>query len=194
MCKLITITGATAVGKDTIFDKILKYADYKPIISDTTRPMRVGEVQDKTYHFISNQEFVNRKVNNQYIENREYKTEFGYWYYGINKNEIDIESNNTYLVIVDYQGVNSLREYCNKNGIKIKSFYITSNVETRILRSLNRDKIDNEKSYEICRRILKDRDEIETFCEKDNELIKLTNEKDEDIMNCVFEIIKECEE
>lgn len=194
MCKLITITGATAVGKDTIFDKILKYADYKPIISDTTRPMRVGEVQDKTYHFISNQEFVNRKVNNQYIENREYKTEFGYWYYGINKNEIDIESNNTYLVIVDYQGVNSLREYCNKNGIKIKSFYITSNVKTRILRSLNRDKIDNEKSYEICRRILKDRDEIEAFCEKDNELIKLKNEKDEDIINCVFEIIKECEE
>ena len=165
MCKLITITGTTAVGKDTIFDKILKYADYKPIISDTTRPMRVGEVQDKTYHFISHQEFVNRKVNNQYIENREYKTEFGYWYYGINKNDI-----------------------------KIKSFYITSNVKTRILRSLNRDKIDNEKSYEICRRILKDRDEIETFCEKDNELIKLKNEKDEDIMNCVFEIIKECEE
>lgn len=194
MCKLITITGTTAVGKDTIFDKILKYADYKPIISDTTRPMRVGEVQDKTYHFISHQEFINRKINNKYIENREYKTEFGYWYYGINKNEIDIESDNTYLVIVDYQGLIKLRDYCNKNDIKIKSFYITSNVKTRILRSLNRDKIDNEKSYEICRRILKDRDEIETFCEKDNELIKLKNEKDEDIMNCVFEIIKECEE
>jgi guanylate kinase len=56
--RLIVIAGPTAVGKGTVVDYILKnYPDIHLSVSATTREPRPGEVDGKSYFFISHEEF-----------------------------------------------------------------------------------------------------------------------------------------
>ena len=61
MKKIICLVGKSGSGKDTIIQKLR--ADLKiPIaISFTSRPMRSGEIQDLTYHFVSDNYFEDNK-------------------------------------------------------------------------------------------------------------------------------------
>lgn len=60
------IAGPAGAGKDTLRNSLIaKYPeDYQPILSTTTRPMRLGEVDGETYHFATLAE-VNDIVTNQ---------------------------------------------------------------------------------------------------------------------------------
>ena len=71
MYKIICLIGKSGSGKDTIIQKLR--ADLKiPIaISFTSRPMRTGEIQDLTYHFVSDSYFEDNKE--KFIEQRLYK-------------------------------------------------------------------------------------------------------------------------
>ena len=50
---MVIILGKTCSGKDIIVNKLINQYDFKKVITSTTRPMRKGEKQDITYHFIS---------------------------------------------------------------------------------------------------------------------------------------------
>ena len=50
---MLILIGKTASGKDTILNQLVKKHGYKKIVTYTSRPMRKGEKQDVTYHFIS---------------------------------------------------------------------------------------------------------------------------------------------
>ena len=76
MSKLIIIMGATASGKDTVLNKMVKEGA-KRFVSYTTRPMRIGEIYGKEYNFVTKEEFDNDieyhlpkyLVNHQYYKN-----------------------------------------------------------------------------------------------------------------------------
>ena len=52
MIFILLLVGKTCSGKDTIQNELIKRG-MEPVVSYTTRPPRHGEVDDKTYHFIS---------------------------------------------------------------------------------------------------------------------------------------------
>ena len=134
--KLITLTGASACGKDSLLNKVLENnKNIKPIISVTTRPQREGEEDGVEYKFISLEELTELYNNEELIEIREYNTEHGVWHYGITKDSIDVDSDDIYIVIVDVQGVVQLRQYLyslESDNIKVESLFINCNGKERI--------------------------------------------------------------
>ena len=60
--KIMVLVGASASGKDTIMNRLIKEFNVKPIISYTTRPIRDCEQEGREYHFITEEEF--ERVNN----------------------------------------------------------------------------------------------------------------------------------
>ena len=55
---------------------------YSRIVRYTTRPIRKGEKQGVTYHFITKEEFNQKIEEGFFAEYQSYNTEFGIWYYG----------------------------------------------------------------------------------------------------------------
>lgn len=84
---MIVLMGKTASGKNLIRDKLVNNYGYKSIVTYTTRPMRPGEIQDVTYHFISDEDFYNKINSNFFAEWKVYQTINGEWYYGSAKQD-----------------------------------------------------------------------------------------------------------
>lgn len=90
----IILCGKTASGKDTVCKELLKqHPDLKKMVSYTTRPMRDGETDGVTYHFVSNEEFEVKKREGFFLETTEYNVATGWtWKYGSPKNGLDINT------------------------------------------------------------------------------------------------------
>lgn len=50
--KLITITGPSGAGKDTVARMLSEMGGYKVLCSYTTRPKREGEIDGVEHHFV----------------------------------------------------------------------------------------------------------------------------------------------
>ena len=57
MIRILIICGKTASGKNAVVNELVKKHGYHQVVTYATRPMRKGEKQDITYHFISDKEF-----------------------------------------------------------------------------------------------------------------------------------------
>lgn len=69
---LIIISGPSGVGKGTIVNKLLLSGNYALSVSCTTRKMRKGEVDGKSYFFISREEFFKAIEENGFLEYSEH--------------------------------------------------------------------------------------------------------------------------
>ena len=138
---LLVLMGKSCSGKDTIANELVKYG-YEKFVSYTTRPMRDGEIQDQTYHFISEDEFINKINNGFFLEYRKYLSANanGLWYYGTAKEDYKKESKMVSILTPD--GVNTLIS----KGINPKVIYIYANQITIKNRLLKRG--DNKKEAE----------------------------------------------
>lgn len=75
---IIAITGPSCAGKDTLMwqlytkfyqrDMIERFSHIYYIVSSTTRPPRVNEVDGKDYHFISNIDFLQKIIHDEMLE------------------------------------------------------------------------------------------------------------------------------
>lgn len=192
MKKIITLTGCSASGKDTLLNMIIWYnKNILPIISTTTRPMRKGEKEGINYYFKKEIDL------NNLIEYRKYQTINGTYFYGIEKEEIEnkLKQNDTLIVILDYRGLKAMREYCLKNNIKIESYYIQVPLKTRLYRSLKREEWeypDDEHYLEICRRAIADNEEVE-IAKYDKEIKVINNETNIDFLKNILNISESVE-
>lgn len=155
--KLIILIGCSATGKDYILKKSLhSIKELNPVISYTTRPMRVGEVNGVDYHFIDTKTMTDMLNNNEFIETRQYNVACKEtWCYGLHKDSIDIDSDKNYIAIVDLEGFFKIQRYFMKLGMKenLHSIYIKCSAQTRLLRSLHREgEMKDEQVKEIIRR------------------------------------------
>lgn len=140
MARVITLTGMSSSGKDAILKGVVSRSDIKPIISTTSRPRRKGENDGVEYNFVSMEQAERMVYNGEFIEHRIYWVANGYrWVYGITKDSIDIDSNDTYIAIVDYDGLKQLNKYLDKNNIEHYSYYLNVNYQDLLLRSLQRE-------------------------------------------------------
>lgn len=79
---MLIIVGKTASGKDTIVNELVSKHGFKKVVTYTTRPMRKNEILNITYHYISEQDFLEKVRQDFFAEYKAYKTEEGIWYYG----------------------------------------------------------------------------------------------------------------
>ena len=181
---MLVIIAKTASGKDTIVNELISKHGFRKCITYTTRPMRDGEIQDITYHFITEDDFKQKVKNDFFAEYKLYNTEFGLWYYGVALEDIEKADDNT-IVILTPDGYRDIIKKIKNNP---KSIYIYANNSTIKERLVNRG--DDPK--EAQRRLEHDNLDfkgIETEVDK-----IIYNNKGTDINDVVNKILKYLEE
>ncbi|PJZ85348.1 guanylate kinase [Leptospira harrisiae] len=105
---LYIISSVAGGGKSTIIAALLKeYPDFYFSVSCTTREPRPGDIEGKTYYFLSNQEFQKRIAADEFYEWAEVHGN----YYGTPKGPIldAIRDHRVALLDLDVQGAKSVK-------------------------------------------------------------------------------------
>lgn len=163
---MLVIIGKTCSGKDSILNNLVKEYGYIKLITYTTRPIRDGETQDKTYHFVSEEDFLDKVNSGFFLEYKKYETVNGVWYYGSAKEDYE-KANDKTIVILAPSGLSALRLWANRNKIDLDiiSLYIYANNKT----ICNRLKKRGDKKEETERRIKADNadfDGVQNFVDR----------------------------
>ena len=137
---IVVILGKTASGKDTVCKELMK-SDFHKIVTFTTRPKRNGEIDDYTYHFISDEEFQQKIDEDFFLEYKTYTVADGSkWYYGSPKHEFYNDKDS--VIILTPDGYRDFLKY----EIPHKSIYIYANLNTIRQRLIERG--DNKSEAE----------------------------------------------
>ena len=149
---MLLLVGKSASGKSEIL-KRLKELGMKTIVTYTTRPPRIGEVEGIDYHFISEEDFIKKIQSDFFAETTKYETVNGIWRYGSAKEDYD---NNT-AVILNPEGLKSVKRIFPE---AIAMYIIASN-KTRYERAISRIKSNDKKGLkEIDRRFEADENDF----------------------------------
>lgn len=176
---MLVILGKTSSGKDVTLNNLVAKYGYKKIITYTTRPMRHNEQQDVTYHFISEDDFVQRIKNNFFAEWKTYNTEFGLWYYGTALEDLENADDDS-VIILTPDGYRDIKNKLSKKPISLYLYADDYTIKKRLIR-----RGDNPKEAE--RRLLHDN---EDFLGIENEVDKIIfNNFDTDISSVINEIL-----
>ncbi len=158
MAKIFVIMGKSSSGKDTIYNELrnMKELGLRTITMYTTRPMRAGEADGREYFFTDEAGVEKFFGQNKIIELRAYNTVHGIWkYFTADDGQVDINSDNKYLVIATLEAYEKYLEYYGKDVLV--PIYIEIDDRTRIHRALAREEQEaNPKYAELCRRFLAD--------------------------------------
>ena len=164
---MIVLCGKTCSGKNYIRDLLLKEG-LEPVVTYTTRPMRKGEVNGKTYHFISAEDFKQKRQDNLFVEATSYNVASGEeWFYGSHFNKND----NNKVIILNPHGVDALLKTKIKD-VNPVIFYL--DVPEEILRKRLEFRGDNPVEAE--RRLKADAIDFQGIENKANFCLKNTNE------------------
>ena len=147
------LIGPSSSGKDYFFKYIKDKYNLNSIILHTTRPIRTGEVDGVTYHFLTTNDFDQLDQNHEFVERRDYDTKYGIWSYATHKDSID--KSKDYITINTWEGYKKFLDYLGKEQL----FPIYFNVEPviRLERAIAREKREQNPKYdELCRRFLAD--------------------------------------
>ena len=187
MGKIVYILGKSSTGKDTIYENILEdeTLGLNDIILYTTRPIRDGETDGKSYHFVSEKEYEDIKKSGLIIEERSYNTMHGVWrYFTVKDSSIDL-SNNNYVIIGVLKSFIDTRDYFGSD--KVVPIYIEVEDGLRLQRALNREKKpENRRFKELCRRYLADSEDFSEDKIKDAGIDKRF--ENVDLSSCINEV------
>ncbi len=157
MGKIFCLMGKSASGKDYAYQRLLERADLqlKHIVPYTTRPIRSGEVEGKTYFFRREEEVAALDEAGRIIELRAYETVHGIWkYFTVDDGQIDL-SRWDYLLIGTLEAYEKIRDYF--GAAAVCPLYIWVEDGERLARALCRERKQESPRYaELCRRFLAD--------------------------------------
>ena len=129
--KLITITGPSGAGKDTVVRMLSEMGGYQVLCSYTTRPKREGEIDGVEHHFVE-------KCDVPYDKMLAYTQYGGYEYW----TTIDQVTDRT-IYVIDEDGLKSL--FKKFPDIELFKICVSARESTRLSRGVSRDRIDRDK-------------------------------------------------
>lgn len=146
---MLILVGKSCSGKDTIQKELIKRG-MKSVISYTTRPPRGDEVEGVEYHFISEEEFLEKKSQGFFAECVSYNVSGDRtWYYGSAVEDLADDK----VFIANPYGLRQIKQIESLNSI---AFYIMANDD--IIWSRLRQRGDNE--IEAKRRLEADKEDF----------------------------------
>ncbi len=107
--KLVVVSGPSGAGKDTIVGQLLqKDESFSLSVSATTRPPRGNEVDGVDYYYISEDDFLKKAENGDFIEYAKY----GSNYYGTLKSDVEsrIKNGKTVILVIEVNGAANIKK------------------------------------------------------------------------------------
>lgn len=108
---LYILSGPSGVGKTTIMNRLLTdIQNLEKIVGYTTRSMRPGEIQDKTYHFINRSEFQAKQSHHDFLISLEFSGNL--YGFGLTKNEMlaKLDQGIDLITDLDYSQIADLKK------------------------------------------------------------------------------------
>jgi guanylate kinase len=132
---LVTLTGPSGSGKSTL-EAMLKKLGFVNLVSHTTRQMREGEINGKSYHFVTKDKFEILSDSGAFVE----EVEFNGNKYAMSKSEILKleESSSPGVIVVEPHGKEQIVEFAKLNDIKTLKVFIDIDPMTQMSRLLER--------------------------------------------------------
>ena len=124
---MIVITGPSASGKTATCLYLQEHFGIRKVVTHTTRAMRVGEKNDVDYHFVTKEEFMKMKENDEFVETVFYNGN----YYGTSRKEVRIDK----CMAVELEGAQTYKSF---GDPKIVLFFMNLDEETCRQRMLQR--------------------------------------------------------
>lgn len=181
---MIVLIGKSCSGKDRISKELIENHGYKSIVRYTTRPIRKGEKQDITYHYISEDEFIQKIKDGFFAEWKDYSTTQGIWYYGTAYEDLDNADEETVIILPPDRYKEALENIHNNLTV----IYVYANNST-IKNRLNK-RGDNKE--EALRRITQDNDDFKGVEMLANRIIYNNEGTDiKEVINKILEYVKE---
>lgn len=177
---IYVLLGPTCSGKTTALKKLID-AGYETLVTYTTRPKRINEVNGKDYHFISEQQYSHLDKLNLLIAKNTFKNAYGTeWHYAINRQDIDLDKD--IVAITEPKGYRDLiRNFGKENVVGI---YLKIDYETRLNRGLNR----KDCVKELLRRLSADEEVFRNFDKEVDHII--TDHSLNEVLDKIIEIIE----
>ena len=143
----IIISGPSGVGKTTLIEKLLERQDsLQTAISATTRQKRIGEIDNKSYYFLTISQFKDLIKKDEFIE---YANNYGNYYGSPRRNYIEaIENNKDIIFALSVDGMKNAKK--NKKMDFITIFIAPDNEKTLYNRLQKRG---TESDIQVKRRI-----------------------------------------
>ena len=142
---LLILSGVAGAGKDTIKKELIKRMEnVESLPSYTSRPMRPGDVEGGTYHFVTREEFEKMLNDGDFYE---YDVHHNH-YYGTSKKLLNkkIASGKIIVKDIDVNGTEHLKEIL-KDDTKVVTIFLK--VPKEELRRRLEDRIDKPGPDEI---------------------------------------------
>jgi guanylate kinase len=106
--KVFVITGPSGVGKGTLIKRLLeRFPDLALSVSATTREPREGEVDGRDYHFLTEEQFQERRDAGDFLEFATYSGN----HYGTLNSELErcLEKGRSVVLEIEVQGATQVR-------------------------------------------------------------------------------------
>ena len=189
MGKIFCIMGKSASGKDTLYQRILaERPELHTYVMYSTRPIRAGEQDGVSYHFVKEEALLEFQIQGRLIEKRTYQTVCGPWSYAtVDDGQIDL-CEGDYLMPATLESYLQLRNYYGRD--RLVPFYIEVDDGERLMRSVHREMGQEHPNFrEVCRRFLADEEDFSEEKLREAEIRK--RYRNDDIESCLREIIGE---
>lgn len=141
---MLVLVGPSASGKTESAKIMMNRYPISRVVTCTTRPKRINEIDGFDYHFLSPEAFVLKKQQGYFVET----TFYNHYHYGTPKNELGENK----FIILDPKGLQSFL----KLDMPMVAIFLKTNEDVRIERmTLRKDSLKNIKA-----RIKEDRKEF----------------------------------
>lgn len=117
--KMLIFTAPSGAGKTTIVRHLLEnFNELAFSVSATNRPMREGEIDGESYHFLTTGEFMNRVENEEFIE---YEEVYPGRFYGTLHSEVDrIWAMDRAIVFdIEVKGATNLKKFYPRESLAV---------------------------------------------------------------------------
>ena len=133
--KLITITGPSGAGKDTVARMLSEMGGYQVLCSYTTRPKREGEIDGVEHYFVETCNVPREKMLAY--------TQYGGYEYWVTIDQITNKS----IYVIDEDG---LKYLCKRfPDIELFKICVSAHESTRLSRGVSQERIDRDKQRKL---------------------------------------------